>query len=1453
MSTSSPRSSAGRSKRTWKPNLRAILILTLVLALGGTALFVAQFVQTQGGSPKLLNQAEALVKEGKDDLALSYLNEFLRQNPRNVQAMNQKAEILSRSAQSSGHLLEAIRLGEQALRLAPDGPDAQAIRRRQVKLYLDYSRQPDVKEARYQTADVLAKELVERGAKDDADALRLWAQVKEALAYQGDVKALREAIDLYERARALEPDNVGGATRLAMLYRDKRNDPDQASKVLDDLLAASPKSSTVRLVRHAFQADAARDLESRGRREEAAKQFALAENELDQAVALAPKDPEVRLAAAEYQLRRGRPEVAHRHLDALPEAARKNLRFQTLLGLARLQENRPEEAIESWRNGLVLSSGTDADLTWQLAIVLLKLGRLNEAEPLVEQYRRLSGSEEPTGPVLFLNALLELKRNRPMEAIKLLDQAQRAQAKPGAPRAPQTQIEFTLGQCYEAIRNETMALDHYQRAIDNDPKLTSAWLARAQILQTRRPSEAETELRKALNSVGEDPSVLVALARLEYRKQIRRPSERRDWSELERLIARAVKVAPAAPGLALVQAEYLNAIGKTGDGLALLEQATQHRKNDPEVWLARAEQLTQQGQIDQALLVLDQAMAPEAAGDQASLRIARAKLKTLRGHGQEARQELVQDLDHLPPDQRPQVWRTLGDLYTAQRNNDEARRAYNQWAQLLPNDPLPRLFLLELALAKEDQTAAQEAIDAIKNIGGQQGLYWRVAQVQELLVTPAEESPESRTARLNRADTLIGEIRQESPQSWLADLLQGQVAEQRGKLEEAATAYELALRRDGGSAALQRLIRVDAQLHRTADLERLRRQYGAEIPNLDRALAEAALQSGDKDKAAELARQVVEGNPASLDDRVWQARVLNALGQAEQAESTLRDLIQKQPDQLGPRLALLFFLANRKETEKAAQTIEQIQKNVKDIDRPEFLWAQCWRIAGDRPKADAAYEAALKQWPDDPRVVRGSADYYEATGQIAKAEACLQAVLDRDRSQRWAARALALLLSAHAGDASAWLKAWNLVGGGTGGSAADLPEDRLARGIVLARGPEERNRQQAKQILASLVADLPADYPSAGAARSILTRLYLQNNEADKAVEVAGIDAQARTATPTAIQLYAETLLAAKQFDKAASQIDRLEAGTTTDDLSVPLLRARQLHGQGKTNEAVALLQKVFQAHESKEDGQLVGRRIVSALIEIDAEAAETVANLMAELWPETSWVLATVLAHQGKQEEALKAYRSTVIASKPEAIRELARNTLALATSGKPDPNRLATAETVIEAALDREPEANDLIIMKGYLRHFQQRYQEEVDLYLKALQNKPSDFTFLNNLAWTLCEGLKKPNDALKWVNEAFERTGQSYPQFHDTRGVIYTRLGDLDKAIQDLETAVLGRPTGTVLAHLARAYHKAGRLDDFRRTRDRAREAGLTPDQLEPTDRDELAPLLFESGETAKTKTP
>jgi tetratricopeptide (TPR) repeat protein len=1425
--------------RKWRLNRRAALILAAVVLVGVPGFLLTRALQAQHGRKALLRQAQQLVRDKKQpELAQTYLNSYLDLAPEDAEAWDLKFQLAAERAYAPEHLLGAIKVGEQALRFDPSGPQRQQTLRRLVELYLKLGEQaPEA--GRYTAARQLMEELKGKGepsgksAVTDPTLLRLGARVQEGVARLGNQevnhKARDEAIKRYEEARKLDPKDVEGAERLARLYRDLAGDPGKAEEVLDKLVEANP-SSAAYLARYRHFADAG---------PEAA---ADATEALKQALAVAPDDFDVRLAAAEDALRRNDTAAARGHLDALPAGRRDDQRVRYLRGMVDLQDNRADDAIINWRQGLLAAGGNNVELTWRLAFVLLQLGRIADAKPLMDQYRRLSGGEEPAAPYRLLEGLKSLKENRPLEAIPKLEQALKK-----IHPALVGQVHYLLGQAYEATRDEEQALEQYKKAGDVATSWAAPRLARIRLLSTRRPDLAEVELKLAAAELPEDPNLAVALARAELRRQERAVAGRARpaWGEFDRLLARARELAPGAGAVAQLEADRMAIDGRVDRALERLEQATRHDKANAELWAARAGALARLGRLDDALLVLEQGAAPEAAGDQAVLRIARARILTQQGHGSEARESLVRDLDRLPPNQRPSVWMELGNLYAGQRETAQARKAYREWARLLPNDPMPLLFLLELDLAVGDEKAVAEGIEKLQDIGAAHDLHYRVAQVLDLLRPHKGESQPEREERLAKAERLIGEIRDQDPQQRYADLLEGQLHERRGDLAKAAKSYEQAISHEGGPAALQRLAVIYAHLKKDDDLSRLQRERGDAAARLGQLAAETALQEGDKERAAKLADKVVAGAPDDVNARIWWARIYNTLGRPAEAEKALRDLIAKRRGEAQPWLALLALQVGRKQAEAARKTADEAAAAVTQGDYPELFHAECYRAAGDLAKADACYQEALKKHPDDPRVVREAAGFYEAAGRVDLAHRLLSALLGRDPSQRWAVRGLALIESAQAKNIEQWAPAYIRLGDP---SATDTPEDRLARAIVLSRGPRDDQHREARAILERLLEDLPAGLATAATARGVLARLDLQAGTpelAAKAAALAKLDA-GDGAAAAAVAFYAEALIRAKQLDEAERQLNRL-ALLAPDDLATTRLRARLLAARGRPEEAAGVLEKAYEARRDDPGAGALGHELTLELVALGRlDAAERLARALSQrkdYSAKATALLGFVLTKQGRPREAMDLYEEAVAKGDPAAMREAVQNALYLATGSKgKDAAMLDRAEAVLGKALEREPSAPDLLVQKGYLRHLQGKYEDEVQLYKDALAKSPDDLRFLNNLAWTLSEYLGRPQEALKWIEEAFRRTGAKGPNLLDTRGVILTRLGRLDEAIRDLEEAAKGKPDAAVYYHLARAYHKAGREADFRRARAAARQAGMTPERLDPVDREEMKALLF-----------
>ena len=185
------------------------------------------------------------------------------------------------------------------------------------------------------------------------------ARALEGVGYLGDTKALDgdpndpkapSAISEFEKAEKLKPGDVDGGSRLAEIYVMRGKDPARAVAVMDKVLEANPKSVAARLARHRFFLRhpelVPKSTEAAGANE---AKVGLAERELAEALKLAPGDADARMFAAEDAVQRGDTTGARDHLAAIEPPSKDELRMNLIKGMIEFKEQRPDEAIQSWR------------------------------------------------------------------------------------------------------------------------------------------------------------------------------------------------------------------------------------------------------------------------------------------------------------------------------------------------------------------------------------------------------------------------------------------------------------------------------------------------------------------------------------------------------------------------------------------------------------------------------------------------------------------------------------------------------------------------------------------------------------------------------------------------------------------------------------------------------------------------------------------------------------------------------------------------------------------------------------------------------------------------------------------------------------------------------------------------------------------------------------------------
>ncbi|MEW4569395.1 tetratricopeptide repeat protein [Tautonia sp. JC769] len=1449
----------GRSRTVQRVNFKALIgtvVVLLVLVIGGV--FAAGIFRERVRS-ELVRQAETLLEKDRPQMAMRHLERYLKKHPDDVEMLDRYTRLLSEAVLERGdrsRAAGAISQNERLLRLDPEGlaegSDRQQNRKWLAELYIRRSGGQGATAERtvagnfFTNAETVIDDLIVRGA-DDAETYRLLGLARDGIA--GTNRPVTPAIEAYKQALARDPTDVVSVERLALLYRDRLDEPEEAESLIDELVRNAPDSVEAWIVRYNFYLGSSRPEKT--------------SESLTRAAALIPDEDdgsadfrEVMLVTAADALARGELDRANSVLDRLPESDQNIPRVALLRASIAQRQGRTDRAIERLREAVLLTQ--DVDLIWQLANVLIDSGDLNGASIFVRRFGEVVG-ENRVSSYDMLRGKLQHAASQHDRAIASFDQAE-----PDLMASLRPTLLLLRADSKQKLGRRAEALDDLRAAVELAPDNPQVRLTMVQALAPEGVERALSELR---NAIGENPDSLelrTAMLRYLLAQQAALPAGRRSWARFDAALgeARAIEGSGDDPALALLDIQRLQVDGRVDEALDRLDEAVAEHPNEVVFWTTWSDLLVRQNRVEEALAVLERAAGPEAVGTRPALTITQARLLAQLGRGREAIELLGRAAATLPTNQRPEVLQTLGRMHIARGQFDEARAAYAAWQKLQPGSAIPLLAQLELAIDTGDIPGAEAALRTLRGPQDNPSLPYQLGLAEFLLRVPGNDTLGRTRKALETLAPILGDGTEANP-GLAPDLatalhLRGLAYRQLGELDGSGdAAFERALAdlrsawEKGEARALAPMIDLLVRLDRLEEIDRLPRlsSAGGFDTQIDRLAAEACLRNGRLDLAAEYVDRAAQDPSASTPQfDAWRLAMFDRLGRTAQVEQMLRARANERRD--APSwIALIRYLAGRGEPEAAQEAIASMKRLVAS-DFPELLEAQTQEAIGNLDAADAAYDAALEARPDDPMALLLGARFDRSVGRSDQALERVEHLLGLDPESRPAARFKALILADQTSDAESWQAAWDALGPEPAQADPQAPQDRMARAIVLARHPEASRREEAVGRLEALIADQPAGDPMAAAARESLARLLLQVDRPDRAAEVAAVTAISGT-NPAAVALYTRALIAAGQLDEADRQLDRLRnlsaEPSELTELDLLLVEARAEAG----TVAEELARAYFEAVEDSDPdpntldtAAATFRRLVQ-LGDSTLEPTERVGRDLAGRFPTLSWMPAQWFATREIFPEALELAEPAIQSGDAVAALQAVRGVLTVVDRSKADPELMARASDLIEEAAAK----HDLPAIKAVLamlRHFQGRvdpgrFDDEIRIYRELLQSEPDNIVYLNNLAWALSEYAEQPAEGLELIDRALATLDVRAPELLDTRAVILLRLDRLDEARSTLDEVIRERPNSALYRfHLARVLDRAGDPDAALESFARALELGLTVEDLDPFERDAFAAL-------------
>jgi tetratricopeptide (TPR) repeat protein len=1434
-----------------KINLRFLVILLAALVALGVGWQVLHAFQVRRTSSALLTQASK-AEEGEKprlDHSALFLERYLILKPDNTEVRVRYANLLEKLAEASKDprlFRQAESVFESILNRAPKRHD---IRRRLALM-----------QARSERLDL---------------ALDHFKKLHEAYPAEGEIEywlgrcyeSQRDndrAIEHYESAIS-DSKQVGAYSHLAKLLQ--ATDPNRADQKINELVELNKTDAKAYLERAAF-------LKDQGKLSDAAKDVA-------QALALAPDDADVLLAAGETAQLQQNLKSNEIHLAEKPEqyferAIKQNPHRQHAYrawASLEMQSGHLDKAIALLEKGLkeVMDPAGQRDLCWSLAYAHLERRDVAKARPIIQQLRDMLLFPAQLG---FIEGYCYFRESKWLDASRALDIARPSLMRSMPDLA--TQADFLLAECYSRMGDLDKQSTVFRQVLETTPDSIPALYGLVNSLWNNgNIDEALARCRQMMDQPTAPRSGWLTLAQLMIAHNLRVGRSAQKWDLVDNILSQAEQLMPDSPEPAILRAESAVHQNRRDEAKKILQAAKERFPKSYRPWTALAHLSADEKRLDEAEKTL--AQAETLLGFSVDLCLARLAIFAKVGgtQAEEVLANTVAYLDRAPKEDKILLVRGLAEGYYRIGKVDEARR---WWTELLGSEPRNRglrLTAFDLALRADDEDGMRREIQELKAIENSMGPLAHYAEARRLLW----RATRGETQLLPEAASHLDAAEQQKP-DWPAVALARAHLKELQEDPDGAVEHYLQVIRSGepSLATIERAVELLTKRQRYFEADKILQELAKQSPltgNLQQLSAHVALQAAaasliderDFQLALRRARNAVASNPENYKAHMVLGQILSAGaaqpdGQqlAQEAEDSLRRAVKMAENEPETWVALVQHLARVKKMDKAEEAQRQAQERLPK-DKAPLAMARCWEVLGDMnvpddmKKAREFYDQAVAAQPGEASTLRLAADFYLRVGLRNDALQLLKQIItgfkDKSPGDADSARQKCAAVMAATGTYAEKREALEMLGILPTGeiSSAGKPvsfEEKRARALVLATRPDFRSRRNAIKILEDLShtrQGLSAD------EHLVLAQLYELTGDwvpsRDQMIDVLALNDK----EPIYLSAYAKSLLRRDLLDDAQIYIEKLQRASNdamtdqTAELKAQLLAARDEHAQ-----AVAGLRGYLDDGKAIPTDPLKRLELVGRILEDLSEtypqeksyvaAAEDVFRRFANKSHEPERVLALAwhLGRHGRMREALEICERAWQTCPAEKV---GSTTLTVLHSGRVGQEEYDKVERLIAAVLEKQPNNLALQVCLADLKDVECKFDQAVELYRAILNRNSQDLVALNNLAWLLAHDPPTAAESIELSRKAIEIAGPM-AELVDTQVVAMLTAGQIQESITMLKEA-LADPTlvrntaASMHFHLARAYKAANRNREADLEMAEAQKKGLNAARIHPRERD------------------
>ncbi|MFC1738383.1 tetratricopeptide repeat protein [Planctomycetota bacterium] len=992
--------------------------------------------------------------------------------------------------------------------------------------------------------------------------------------------------------------------------------------------------------------------------------------------------------------------------------------------------------------------------------------RCDELDRAIDCINKLRQNDITPATTAFLEGFVADKKGHSYEAVKCWYNAMQLGDK--SPR-----IRLALVSTLTRLGDTLSALHQARTLLSENPDFLSGRLLLARLLaQTGNWAEATEYARQAMQlSPGNLEATLLYLqARIQLLVVSEADKDFPVWQDVERQLVTLENATDGSLEVKLLRFQLAMLQENFAGVETLVSELKKDHPSQIRVAMAEIELLRATNKIEQAVLRLQDVVRefPESIQPVKYLAI----LLSQQGNYKESEKIIKDALAHI---EQPIAHRELGlllaELYTQWGQRDKVYPLLNSLTQSMSDDvPLKRRLLRCEQIIKNFEKA-QQLVNDIKSLEREDGWQWRYEQAKIWFVQDNFKDHYPQITSLLEENLLA------NPDDQSSRTLLAATYEKADRLSLAISTYREALNRSPQD--LRIIIPSVAALYKANEYDQadeiLRQAANEKLshPELKKLELENHLKRGQLSSASDILEDLLTNDPNNRSIYLTLALLKMRQDRFTEADELLSKLKIKEPNSFPITVAQIELNVRQDKFTEAISLCDEIVDKFNNASA-YILRARTFASFNQVDKAKKDFEQATVIEPNNAESWTAKSDFCRSINQFDIAvddiEKAMSLAPNDPTIQK---RAIQLFFAS--GDQDRINKGNNILDNALTVHPEDI-ELCLYRSHSLLMEGTRPAIGQAMTILQKIT----EDQPNLSKAWTLLAQIALQQEQPVKALDIAlrGLVHQPNNKSLLLLKARSEAVRS------PALAIPTLKALQEhyPNDTDVVLHLANTYIAADQSTEAVNLLKAQLASSNGTHDEQRIHTSLAVALYKngnkveaqekfhsLQQSAPDDPGPLLAQarlLKDEELWTQLSQMVLHWCQNHPEDTYTPHIIAS------DLAANKNSQARK---------IAEDLLRRILDHDPDSLPAMNTLAMLLQITGRSTEAATLYQRILTFRSDNVIAINNLAWILCDEQGKYQQALELVQRGLQ-FAPDYVDLIDTRGVLYDKLGQYDKAIQD-----------------------------------------------------------------------